>query len=591
MRCDAARRAVSERMDDPIADPDRLDHEVEAHVQSCASCGEFERISLDVRRALRFGTDEADAGLTARVLAAVQSPTRDGPIDDHRPRRRSLAAVAVFVLCALVAFTVTRGRDGIAPATAEDRADLVARGQAAVRSLEADVSLYELGSDGLVSRHAEGDLTYVAPEGVRLRLHADAGDVEVGVNGETAWRRGDQSSTVRGREPFDAAGWSALELVVPVDAFGRDDAGTGETTVEGRAARVATATVAQVDELLGALRTGGGWRALHPADAVTLWLDAESAVPLRLEVRAAPDGDRSAWAARRGLAEPDGGVLFVAELSGVELNRAGGAAVAAPVGNGDARDLGFVDRTLSASEVPEPAWLPAGMVEYRSGERRSPGADHAVLVRTWTTGRAWLKVSATHEWAGDRLFGSIGELVRPVTTAAGVVYVAEDAAAVAVHGYGIDVIVTGSVGEAELVHVAESLGVSGREMPAWWAESGSKTIDELSTSAHPVLVPPGSERLDGASVSVAQRGDSVEIAITGPGARGARVVERSGSRLPPPEDPDARTVTVRGREGRYSPALGELVWVERDRLLVVSSTTLTQKEMTSLVSTFRWVGG
>jgi len=282
-------------------------------------------------------------------------------------------------------------------------------------------------------------------------------------------------------------------------------------------------------------------------------------------------------------------------LSPVDINDAD-VAVPAPLCSSDqqcddSRDLGFVDRTVGASELPEPEWLPDGMVEYRSGERRSPGAASTVVVRTWTNGRSWVKVAGTHDWHRDQLFGSVGPLVRPLTTSAGVVYASEDASSIAVHGDGIDIIVTGSVGEADLLRVAASLGVDGLDVPAWWAEAGSTTVDELELGDQPALVPPNDGDLDGASVSVAARAGRIDVAITGPGARGARLVQTPSSVLAPSEDPDARVVAVRGFEGRYSPTLGELSWVERDRRLVLSSSTLAVGEMVELAAALQWVGG
>jgi hypothetical protein len=601
MRCEHAREALSERMDTTDAPPSG---ELEGHVQSCATCAEFERIALHTRRALRYGVDGVDGvdavddDLTVRVLRAARADAAPAPTAREGARghgRGWVAAVALFLVCAVAAFALTRGPGGVAPAAADDRAALVARGQILVQSMHARVAMYERGGDGTVTHHADGDISYVAPEGVLLRLSGDDGDVEVGVNGEMAWRRGEVESIVRGREPFDAAGWSALELIVPVDAFGRDGAGAATATLDGRQARVVQTTVAQVEELLAALRTGGSWRPLHPSDVVTLWLDAETAVPRRVEVQPSTDADRATWSARHTPGEPAEGALFVVELTQLQINGRGGA-VPAPLCPLDqqcdeSRDLGFVDRTVGESELPVPAWLPEGMAEYRSGERRSPGAAATVVMRTWTSGRSWVKVAGTKDWDGDQLFGSIGPLVRPLSTPAGVVYASEDASSIAVHGEGIDLVVTGSVGEADLLRIAASLEVDGLDVPEWWAEAGSTTVDELELGDEPALVPRTDADLDGASVSLSARGGRIDVAVTGPGARGARLVETPSSVLAPSEDPDARVVTVRGVEGRYSPTLGELAWVERQRLIVLSSSTLTVGEMVDVAASLEWVGG
>lgn len=598
-RCDDVRRAISARMDETELDAAVLTESVavDRHLMSCSACAEFEQIALGTRRALRFEDTNHDAGhdaeLTDAMLAAIvaraAAPVASAPATRaHRNRWSFVAVVAIFFAGLAAGAVAMRWDGGVPSAVASDRAGLVAAGQTRVAQLRAAITVVERGADEATQQRSDGELTYVAPEAVHLALRSSAGGdraTQVGVNGETAWMVEDATtSVVTGREPFDPSGWSALELVVPVDAFGRDPAAVVETEVDGRPAVLVTTTVAQVEELLDAVRTGSTWRPLHPSDAVRLWLDPSTAVPLRVEVAASLDPDRAAWAARQALLEPLDGPLFVVELHDVVVN-AGDVAVPAPPG-GARVSLGFVDRAVAPSEVPVPSWLPEAMVEHRSGERRAPGSDRLVVLRTWTTGRSWVKVTATRSWSADRLFGDIGRLVRPVETEAGVLYVSEDGSAVALHADGIDVVVTGSVTEAELQRVAASLGLVGRAIPAWWDEAGARTLDELAGAGVEVLAPATSP--DGSAVAYAVDGERVEVSVAGPGARGVRITQRPASVLTPGEDPDAVAVDVRGFEGRFSPTFGEMAWIERGRLVVLSTRTLTLGELTAFAEDLRW---
>src|SRR4029453_2899908 len=118
--------------------------------------------------------------------------------------------------------------------------------------------------------------------------------------------------------------------------------------------------------------------------------------------------------------------------------------------------------------APLPGWLPAGFRAYRAGM-----AGPTVAVRTWTDGRGRVKGRSTTAWPGGRVFGDLGQLVRPAGLGAGVAYRSEDGSRVAVHGKGVDLLVTGSVSGADLARVAASLPVTGRPVPAGGGEGGA----------------------------------------------------------------------------------------------------------------------
>jgi hypothetical protein len=300
----------------------------------------------------------------------------------------------------------------------------------------------------------------------------------------------------------------------------------------------------------------------------------------------------------------------------VSLNRPLEAdAFPSPPAGAEAEDAGFRDRDpgrggpASAGDrgmaAAAPAWLPAGFQAYRAGTAGGtpgptetgagpasggrprprpewPRSGPTVAVRTWTDGRAWVKVRATRNWPGGRLFGDLGGLVRPAGLGAGVAYWSEDGTRVAVHGRGLDLLVTGSVGEADLARVAASLPVAGRPVPAGWAEAATSTMPE-AIAADPGLRRPRDLR-GFAPPAVREDGRTVTLAYAGPGSRGFLLVQAPGDRLAPPLDDDPAGVRVRGTDGRWSPGRGELEWVERHRTLTLRSTTLPLEELLAIAA-------
>ncbi|MGH9185582.1 MAG: hypothetical protein ACRD0U_07190, partial [Acidimicrobiales bacterium] len=246
------------------------------------------------------------------------------------------------------------------------------------------------------------------------------------------------------------------------------------------------------------------------------------------------------------------------------------------------QDPGFRDTADTASDtgVPDPGWLPSGFASHRAG-RIEGSAGPPIGVRTWTDGRAWVRIDATASWPGGRLFGDLGGIVRAIDAeGGGVVYTSEGGSRVAIHGDRIDVVVSGSASAATLLRVATGLGVSGRPVPTGWAEAATTTLDGAAGPAPGLLVP---GRLDGfASPAVRVDGDVVSLSYAGPGSRGFLLTESPGSTLSPPLDPDAFGLRVRNRDGRYSPARGELEWIDDGRVVALRSTTLSVEELLAI---------
>jgi len=590
MRCADARRALSARFDDEL--DTRRASALRDHVGGCRACAAYDEHLHSVRAALRIAPVEHVPDLATRVRARL---------DEYRPRPRPVRArslVAAFAAAFVAGASFVGLTDGPDPVGARDLSGAVVRAQRSVESLVAEVGIVERGWHPAVpERVLRGRVVYRAPESFALTLRDDTSypsddwvrdDVDVVIDGATSWERAvvrcprdalpgctprePRVRTLVGREPFPDATPAPLDLVVPVRSFARSAAveDLGTRRIGSRDAVGVRVTAAQVDPLLRGLRGLGNARELHPTDLVELWLDGDSMVPLALDVRAAPTEERAEWGARHGYDDGSAVVLSV-RWSGVVIDGPVPAgAFDGPPSGGVVRDAGFA---VSEPHL-DPGWLPPGMRPVREGVVRVADGPE-VRVGAWSDGVAWVKVGVTGQWAGGRLFGDLGPVVREVATASGVVYVDERGERVALHAPGQDLVVTGSVATDELVRVATSLGVAGETVPSSWDEAATVDLDELRGAN---LLLPASE----VEPAARRTGETVTLAYAGPGARGFLVVEAPGTQLAPPFDPDARAVELRGTIARWSPQLGTLEWVEDGLVIALTSRTLALGEVVAL---------
>lgn len=593
MRCEVARERLSAAQDGELDAGERGG--LDEHVAACAACADFAERLSDLRRSVRMEAVGAVPDLAPAVVAAAAASQR-------RRRWRDIGAVAAAFVAATVAGAAFVGLDGSEPAQVlADVPERVIAAQTQVSSLTAEVEVVERGwHPDVPERRYDGELAYRAPESLSLRLtdrtsYPDGrwvpNDIEVVARDETWWARGPapcpaadlpdcadaepRTQVVTGREPFRAATPAPLDLVVPERSFALSDEPPrlGQRVVAGREAIGIAVTAAQTAPLLEGLRQAGTLREVHPADPVELWLDADALVPLAMTVRASEGAERAQWAARHGYDDEAGQAVLEMTLASVALgDPISEEAFADPPRGASVRDAGFVDDAALPAAV-EPGWLPDGMQPGRAGLAEGGEGAPEVHVASWSDGRAWLKVRATTEWNGERLFGRVGDAVRRVDVGSGVAYVGEGGRTIALHGDEWDVVVTGSVGGGDLLRVAESLGVHGEPVPRSWPAAGVLDVGEAVERVGGALRPP---ELDGFAPAAARViDDTLIITATGPGDRSFVLTQPPEETLSPPIEPDVRGVEVRGTAGRYTPGTGELEWVEGDRAVSLRSRTLS----------------
>lgn len=620
-RCEAARRLASDALDEPLPDGSR--DALTAHLTTCEACRAFVGDLDRLRSRLRLAPVGEPPEVATRVRATLESSQPAGvnqgasPGAEPRwlPQGRTWPVLgqvaAVFILTfaagAIAVTSVAPPRPALAGI-----AERIVAAQATVTALSAEVEVVEHGWHPEVSeRRFMGTLRYRSPETLELAL-ADRTDypgdrwrrhdVHAVIAEDRAWSSGaapcpvvsmpgcipsePRIEMIEGRRPF-ADGATPLDLVVPVHSFtpAVEPPSVGTRTRDGRDEVGVEVSVAQAEPLLDALFAAGNWRELHRSDRVELWLDADHLVPVALTVRASETEDRTIWATARGYAESAGEALLEVRLRDVRLNdEAQDPTVSSPP-RVERRDAEFRPaRKVPAHVLPE--ILPKGLEPYRQGWSRPTGGGPEVAVASWSDGRAWLVVRATEQWVGDRLFGDLGSAVRPVELrGGGVAYLAEGGGRLAIHGERVDLVVEGSLPPETLIEVAAALPVTGLEVPPSWAEGTMATLEEAADAVGGLLVPDGLTGFSGPSVRIED--DTVVAAHQGPGARAFLLLQGPGDILSPPMDDDVRGVALRDTTARYTPARGELEWVEDGDIVTLRSTSLTLEELVAIAETLR----
>jgi hypothetical protein len=387
------------------------------------------------------------------------------------------------------------------------------------------------------------------------------------------------------REPFPDAAPAPLDLVVPVAGFSRagEPRSLGSDVVDGRDVVGVEVSVAQAAALLEGLIAIGNWRELHPTDRVELWLDSSALIPMALSVYPADTPDRMLWAVRHGY--DDGPDVAILEVTWSEVSVNGAVATRVPPPPDErATSYGFVDGTVPLDQILASSHVPEGMTLYRTGTVDTPSGA-PISVASWTDGRAWFKIRWSDRWQGNRLFGDLGDLVRPAPIGPGVAYLNEQGDRIGIHGEGVDAVLTGSLTTDAMLEIAGSLGIEGRPVPDTWVEAPTATLATAAEAVEGLKVPVGLEGF-GTPTIRADLG-AVTLAYAGAGNRAFLLTEAVDERLSPPLEANVRGVLVRGVEGRYSPDRGLLEWVEDELTMSLTSTTLTLDELIAIAALLR----
>jgi hypothetical protein len=485
------------------------------------------------------------------------------------------------------------GPAGIGSLQAQDLPGRLQISSTQVEGLLAEVSVFESGRDASVpERTYEGTLRYAAPESLQISLEDTtiyandtwipndlnltiANGILVATGSPACPRKASpdcQTSpstiAITDLPPFDPGVVIPLEIIGPGRSLWEGLEVTGSPTLDGVETVQVRTTVAGA-ELLAALTMYGSWRDLYPTDEVRMWLDAETLIPLRLEVFPTTTEQRQLWQIRRGYTDVAGRPLLTVDIDPLStvtptIN------VTTPL---DARSAGFVD-VIASPLSPD---LPESFETHRNGYWVLPDGGR-VDVASWSDGRAWIMVETTSAWREPHLFGMETVFVSEVELGNGSIgYVSPDGDGIAVHGDGIDLFVSGSVETRTLSEVASSLGIPGRRVPEAWAESAVLPLEELPQGT---LVP----RVEWWSAAGSVANGITTILLTGGGERSILITQESGPELPPPMGPDQTAIPLRGTIARYDDATTTLAWIENDRLIRLRSESVSLDELVTIAS-------
>jgi hypothetical protein len=590
MSCLDVRRGLSERLDgEAVAG-------VDEHLATCPDCARFAASAEALRRGLRVEVVDTVPDIAGRVRDRLEAE-RAEPVARRRNRSTFAVAAAALVAGVLIgANLVGVGDDAPRLASADTLPERVAVAQGQVDGLHEELRLVERGWNPAVpERRFSGTLDYRAPESLSLVWQDETGyptgawrpnDVSLRTDGADWVATGlpdcpsvaqpDCATAAReraftDRPPFADDAPVPLELIVPVRSFTRVDTASivGEGEVVGRPTVEVRAVAAQVGPLLDGLAPAGNLRQVHPTDEVHLSLDAERMVPLRIQVTASADPDRSAWAVRRGYDDRAGLVILDLAVTALDL-AVPRADRFTPPPSPEATSAGFREGPTVFALTPT---APDGFVEGRSG--RIEGIT-PTDVWSWTDGRAWIRLQATDAWTEGRVFGELGPLVRTRPFGDGVVHVRADGRRVSLHGDRFDVVVDGSVATDELLGVLATVDIDPVPIPDDWPEHRAASRAAIRRALPDVL----DLAVEGFERPVARvEGDAVVLIAVGAGDRYLRLDQVPGTRVGLPVEVDYDAVPVRGGTGRYAPETGRLDWVEDGVVRTLQGAGLTRDEL------------
>lgn len=517
MRCEAARRALSEALDDGL----RRSLRVQRHLRRCSACRQFRAGLLRLRELARDLPAPPPPDLAPAVMARIREElgavrpvaARRGRVGAPPPTWRAVtASVAVGLV---VGFVLTAG--GLVPVR---QVDLAALAQEIPRllvetavSLEGYRATFEVTERNWTRTVRERrflvDMAFRAPEALRVEVR------DLTAYPSAAWPRNDLllvtdgrrwlasgpdpcpppalpacpsggpvQRFVVGRPPFHAESSAPTDLIVPMTVLAAQDrvevVGPGRVEVMGPGPAAARdAVVVQLEfrdasPLFQSFSFLGSWRPFFPHDPVLVWLDRETWFPLRFEVFPQPGPSRAQWASQLALPREDPARPLLQAVVRTLSEAAPPAHLFAVHPGPRATDLGFRDvpvgRLVRGGEAPPLPRDTAGLEVWRAGRFVSPRPFRQSVV-AFADGLGWLTVTRVTGWDRRAPFG-VGPLAEPVALANGVGYyepaTATSPRRVALHTAAGELLVAGSLPRASLLRVAGSIPVQTRRLPRAW---------------------------------------------------------------------------------------------------------------------------
>ncbi|HEX9824530.1 MAG TPA: hypothetical protein VGB51_09100 [Actinomycetota bacterium] len=605
MRCDAAERELSGRLDGAA-----VDASVDAHLETCPACRTFLDRARRIREVARLEPAAAVPDLVPAIMERVAAEPRPGWIAPGW--RRPAASFAAAALAAAVLAGALPGIRGPS-ARAGDLPRLVAEAAPGVTAYDGAFTVLERNFHADVPiRRFDLSIAFRAPERLSIELRdrtaypSEAwldGDLRLAVDRDrwslTAPRTCPRQSlpacpgtaettAVRGREPFDGDAPLPTDIILPLQTLAASGAARviGETTLLGRPV-VTVALPFRDASPLFAFQAGGSWRPFFPQDAVHVSLDRETWFPLEMRVFPSAAAERDRWALAHGLPPEPPGREILRVTAGSFRVGSSAAAPTGPAATAGARDEGFreVEPGAIAEVAGAPPVLPAQLLDlrpYRFGTFSGGGRPDGEVLLSYSRGLSWLKIRETRSWDEPSPFGEVGPLAAPLELPGGGFAHYEPATAslgrrLSIHARGWDLYVESNLPMEELLAVAASLPVRGLPTPAeWlvrrWPGGSLETQVPLERAVRlvpglvlPASLPAGYRRWtiqllrtgDAVAATVYFRREDIEL-----GGAGVRLHQAPGEGLAPPMDPDVLAVRVRGVTGRYAVSRGELEWVE-----------------------------
>lgn len=604
IRCAAARVDLSARLDGEL--DEATERALDEHLAGCEACRREHDMLHTARRAVRIQPVEPVPDLTRRIMNAIE---QDGPKLRNRSEwasRFKVAAVAASISALVLAgasLPLSPGRGDVA--SAGEVAQAVSSAARSLAGYRASYDIVERGWDPRVpERRFSAELWFDAPERLRMLVsdftaYPDDGwprnNVELvatprkwSIEEPTDWQcpisslrpcalreqTPSESRTIVDRQPFDGTSHLPTDLIVPLETLVSSEhfQVVGPDTVAGRAAYELELSYADAIPLVDAIQVGGSWRPFNPSDEVRLWIDRQTWFPLQFRVTAAPGRDRAVWAEQRGLEDRAGETLLSVKAASFATETSFSEGTFDVPTRGLVRSAGFKPDATVAVWAPEPRYV-AGLDPYRSGR-----VSTDQVVRSYTRGMTWLKVTSQRLHPPQPFFPPTAERVDVPGNGGSAYYQPASISLgrrVDVYAARTPVHMESNLPRAELLKVAGSLGVTGREAPSRVEGRDGTTIFRIedddpyqraSYALAPAYVPRGYD-LTGATLARSPHSRSTLTAYyrgseSDYSESGLRITQSDPVRALTPSSRDFLRVSFDGIDARWSPDMGQLEWID-----------------------------